>query len=138
MPWTVEALLARSASSTPIAPKPIPARTPISRARQRAEARRPAISAPKIRPSARKHSDLPDGETPPPSSRPSTIATRGMGEATRRSKKPPSISSAVAIPAVDAAEQQRLRDRGGELEVQEAVDSREARQRRSCAAARRC
>ena len=130
MPWTVEASArAQREQHADRAEARSRRRSPITSDEQRRRARRPAISAPKISPSTRKYSDLERPRaTPAASSRPSTSATRGMGEATRRSKKPPSISSARRDPGADAAEQQRLRDRGGELEVEEAVDAREARQ----------
>ena len=103
----------REARSRPATRSPAPAGTPARRrgSRRRRSSPRPGTtgSAPRRSPSRRRI-------------RPSTIDTRGMGEATSRSKKPPSISSAVAMPLHHAAEQQRLGDRAGELEVQEAVD----------------
>ena len=129
IPWTVEALRARSASSTPIAPKPDAGQHADRQHDHGRPGTPPSIVAPKISPSSEEPDDLHGGERgggeDPARAR---SPTRGIGEATSRSKKPPSISSAVAMPADHAAEQQRLRHRGGELEVQEAVDLGEARQ----------
>ena len=96
--------------------------------------RRPGSARRTRRPSTRKYVTWTAAMTPPASTRPRTSAARGVGEATRRSKNPPSMSSAVGDPGAHAAEQQRLQDRRGELVVEEAVDLREALQR--CASRR--
>src|SRR4051812_45347444 len=97
MPWTVEALRARSARVMPMAPKPVPATAPM-RTTTSAPATPPSMWAPKIRPSAMNQSTCRHDSAATASSRPATIAVRGIGDAARRSKKPPSISSAMAIP----------------------------------------
>ena len=135
MPCTVLALRARRASSMPRAAEADAGEDRRSRARDSTPSdagldrrRRRAARC------TRNQSDLGDRERRRrASSRPKTIAARGMGAATSRSKKPPSISSAAAMPGGDAAEQQRLGDRRGELEVEEAVDLREAGQLGACA-----
>ena len=97
MPWTVEALRARRASMTPIAPKPVPATAPM-RMTTSTPGAPAAMCAPKISPTAMNHTTCRQASVAVAARRPSTMATRGMGEATRRSKKPPSISRAIAMP----------------------------------------
>src|SRR3954451_11615684 len=97
IPWTVDALRARSASTTPSAAKPVPATTPIRRT-ARTPGTPPWTWTPRISPSARKYATWTTATAEPAKIRPRTMATRGIGAATSRSKKPPSISSAAPIP----------------------------------------
>ena len=60
----------------------------------------PSTRTPKAIPIARNRSVCAIAMTTPPASRPIRIAVRETGEATSRSKKPPSMSSANAAPAV--------------------------------------
>ena len=114
----------RSAIAAPIAPKAT-AESGDEHDHQSAPRTPSSIGAPKISPIAMNQTAMSAPSTAVPASRPSTIAKREIGAASRRSVNPISMSTASAIAAAVARQQGRLDHRSGEHEVEEAVDLRE-------------